>query len=148
MFLEETTVNSEKVIDPRIAFLTTYVMQVLWEAVPHQGQSIARLAAKRERQWQSRRLFIAQHLRWLPGYGWIRSEASWERRKSAKKAAPSGLFHGEDSWAGARGIISRAGWHCYWKDYPQTGASADASEKGISEAFCKALRRIAPWLLK
>ena len=138
---EETTVQSEQVIDPRIAFLTTYVMQdVVRSGTGTRVRSIARPVAAKTGTTNDNRdaWFIGATPSLIAGVwvGFDQEASLGAQEVGGRTAAPIWLYFMEktlgqapvESFPVPGGIV-------FEKINPQTGASADASEKGISEAF-------------
>lgn len=138
---EETEEESEQVIDPRIAFLTTYVLQdVVTSGTGTRAKSIARpVAAKTGTTNDSRDAwFIGMTPSLITGV-WVGfdQEASLGRNEvGGRTAAPIWLYFMEkalqktpvESFPAPEGIV-------FVKVNPQTGRSAGLFEKGINEAF-------------
>ena len=138
---EETTVQSEQVIDPRIAFLTTYVMQdVVRSGTGTRVRSIARPVAAKTGTTNDNRdaWFIGATPSLIAGIwvGFDQEASLGAQEVGGRTAAPIWLYFMEkalgqtpvESFPVPGGIV-------FEKINPQTGASAGASEKGISEAF-------------
>ena len=138
---EETSVQSEQVIDPRIAFLTTYVMQdVVRSGTGTRVRSIARPVAAKTGTTNDNRdaWFIGATPSLIAGVwvGFDQEASLGAQEVGGRTAAPIWLYFMEktlgqapvESFPVPGGIV-------FEKINPQTGASADASEKGISEAF-------------
>ncbi|MDI6742137.1 MAG: PBP1A family penicillin-binding protein [Smithella sp.] len=138
---EETEEESEQVIDPRIAFLTTYVMQdVVTSGTGTRARSIARpVAAKTGTTNDSRDAwFIGMTPSLITGV-WVGfdQEASLGRNEvGGRTAAPIWLYFMEkalektpvESFPVPEGIA-------FAKINPQTGRPVIGFEKGISEAL-------------
>jgi penicillin-binding protein 1A len=138
---EETTVQSEQVIDPRIAFLTTYVMQdVVRSGTGTRVRSIARPVAAKTGTTNDNRdaWFIGATPSLIAGIwvGFDQEASLGNEEVGGRTAAPIWLYFMEkaldqmpvESFPVPDGIV-------FEKINPQTGTSAGASEKGISEAF-------------
>lgn len=138
---EETEEESEQVIDPRIAFLTTHVMQeVVTGGTGTRARSIARpVAAKTGTTNDSRDAWFVGMTPSLITGVWVGfdQEASLGRNEvGGRTAAPIWLYFMEkalektpvESFPVPEGIV-------FVKINPQTGKPVIGFEKGISEAF-------------
>lgn len=138
---EETQVQPEQVIDPRIAFLSIHVMQdVVTSGTGTHVRSIGRpVAAKTGTTNDSRDAwFIGATPSLIAGIwvGFDQERSLGSEEVGGKTAAPIWLYFMEkvlqkspvETFPVPEGIV-------FEKVNPQTGASAGASERGIKEAF-------------
>lgn len=138
---EETQVQPEQVIDPRIAFLSIHVMQdVVTSGTGTRVRSIGRpVAAKTGTSNDSRDAwFIGATPSLIAGIwvGFDQERSLGSEEVGGKTAAPIWLYFMEkvlkntpvETFPVPEGIV-------FEKVNPQTGASAGASERGINEAF-------------
>ncbi|MBN1364790.1 MAG: PBP1A family penicillin-binding protein [Syntrophaceae bacterium] len=138
---EETIPQEEQVIDPRIAFLTTYVMQdVVKSGTGTRVRSIARPVAAKTGTTNDNRdaWFIGATPSLITGVwvGFDQEASLGDQEVGGRTAAPIWLYFMEkalgqtsvESFPVPEGIV-------FEKIDPQTGEYVDASEKGISEAF-------------
>ncbi len=142
---EETKVQSEQVIDPRIAFLTTYVMQdVVISGTGTRVRSIGRPVAAKTGTTNDVRdaWFIGATPSLIAGVwvGFDQEASLGSQEVGGRAAAPIWLYFMEkvlqntpvESFPVPQGII-------FMKVNPQTGKPAGFFEKGISEAFLEGL---------
>jgi penicillin-binding protein 1A len=138
---EETKVQSEQVIDPRIAFLTTYVMQdVVISGTGTRARSIGRPVAAKTGTTNDTRdaWFIGATTSLITGVwvGFDQEASLGSNEVGGRAAAPIWLYFMEktlqktpvESFPVPQGIV-------FIKVNPQTGKPAGILEKGINEAF-------------
>ncbi len=138
---EETKVQSEQVIDPRIAFLATYVMQdVVISGTGTRVRSIGRPVAAKTGTTNDVRdaWFIGTTPSLIAGVwvGFDQEASLGSQEVGGRAAAPIWLYFMEkalqntplESFSVPQGIV-------FTKVNPQTGKPAGFFEKGINEAF-------------
>ncbi len=118
---EETKVQSEQVIDPRIAFMTSYIMQdVVESGTGRRVKSIGRPVAGKTGTTNDNRdaWFIGFTPSLITGV-WVGfdQEISLGKLGSRRKSSGSylALFYGKSSAKHAGGSLSHAGRHCVCK---------------------------------